>query len=239
MQKDILIGLFLAAVALPGVCKAQQPVDLLNGKDLSGWVQRGGKAKYAVENGEIVGTCVMNTPNSFLCTENTYGDFVLEYDFKVDPKLNSGVQFRSECFDQPATAEWKGKTIKFPAGRVHGYQCEIDPDPKKDRWWSAGIYDEGRRSWLYPGQLGGDAKAFTEQGRKIFKQSDWNHVRIEAVGDSIKTFLNGTPCAEIKDSLTLRGFIALQVHGIGTKKNEEGAQVRWRNLRITEVTGGK
>jgi hypothetical protein len=122
---------------------------------------------------------------------------------------------------------------------VHGYQCEIDPDPKKDRWWSAGIYDEGRRSWLYPGQLRGDAKAFTEQGRKIFKPGEWNHVRIEAIGGSIKTSLNGTPCAEIKDSLTLRGFVALQIHGIGTKKGEEGAQVRWRNLKITEVVSDK
>ena len=92
---------------------------------------------------------------------------------------------------------------------------------------------------MYPDQLGGDAKAFTEQGRKIFKQGDWNHVHIEAIGDSIKTSLNGTPCAEIKDSLTLRGVVALQVHGIGTKKGEEGAQVRWRNLKITEVMSDK
>jgi hypothetical protein len=118
---------------------------------------------------------------------------------------------------------------------VHGYQVEIDPDPKKDRWWTAGIFDEARRAWLYPGPLGGEGKAFGDQGRTIFKQRDWNQVRVEAVGDSIKTTLNGTPCATIKDSLTPSGFIALQVHSIGKDKATEGAQVRWRNLRIQEV----
>ena len=71
----------------------------------------------------------------------------------------------------------------------------------------------------------------------IFKKNDWNHVKIEAVGDSIKTTLNGKPCADIKDSQTLRGFIALQVHGIGKDKSKIGLQVRWRNLKITELTG--
>src|SRR5262245_45758375 len=116
------------ACALPFMLCAQQPVDLFNGKNLSGWVQRGGKAKYAVEGNEIVGTSVMDTPNSFLCTDKTYDDFVLEYDFKVDPKLNSGVQIRSEYFDTAKDIEWNGKKINIPARRVHGYQIEIDPD---------------------------------------------------------------------------------------------------------------
>ncbi len=118
---------------------------------------------------------------------------------------------------------------------MHGYQIEIDPNPTQNRWWAAGIYDEARRGWLYPGSLGGDPKEFTEQGRKIFKQNDWNKVRVEAIGDSIKTTLNGTPCASIKDSLTPSGFIALQVHGIGKDTDKDGTQVRWRNLRIQEV----
>lgn len=209
--------------------------DLFNGKDLSGWTQRGGKAKYTIEGEAIVGTCVLNTPNSFLCTDKTYGDFIFEYDFKVDPRLNSGVQIRSECFDAAKQIEWEGKPIAIPAGRVHGYQVEIDPNPIQNRWWSAGLYDEGRRKWIYPGFAGGNGKAFTEQGRKIFKQGDWNHVRVEARGDSLKTWLNGTPCADVKDSMTPRGFIALQVHGIAKETDKDGAQVRWRNLKITEL----
>jgi len=230
----------LAACALPFVGVAQEPVNLFNGKDLSGWVQRGGKATYAIDGNEIVGTSVLDTPNTFLCTEKTFGDFILEYDFKVDPKLNSGVQIRSECFDKPTQVEWNGKTINIPAGRVHGYQIEIDPDVPRKRMWSGGIYDEGRRGWLFPDsdEKSPKSKAFSEQGLKIFKPNDWNHVRVEAKGDSLKTWLNGTPCADIEDAMTPRGFIALQVHGIGKDKDKEGTQVRWRNLKLTELSGG-
>jgi len=220
-----------------GVCfAAPAPVDLFNGKDLSGWKQLGGKAVYAVENGEIVGTSVADTPNSFLCTERTYGDFILEYDFKVDERLNSGVQIRSECFDRETTVSWNGETIKIPAGRVHGYQVEIDPDVKRKRMWSAGIFDEARRKWLFPapGDKAAEA-AFSEQGIKVFKPGDWNHVRVEAIGDTIKTFLNGEPRAVLKDSMTLRGIIGLQVHSINKDKQMEGTQVRWRNLKITDL----
>lgn len=216
--------------------EAQKPVDILPKAGLEGWVRKGGNATYSVEGKELVGSCVLNTPNTFLCSEKTYGDFILEYDFKVDPRLNSGVQIRSECFDTEAIVKWKGKEIKVPAGRVHGYQIEIDPEPTRDRWWSAGIYDEARRDWLFPGSMGGDGKAFTEAGRKLFKQGDWNHVKVEAIGNTIKTWLNGKPCAEINDNMTLRGLIGLQVHGIGNDQSKVGAQVRWRNMKLTDLT---
>jgi hypothetical protein len=208
-------------------------VPLFDGKTLTGWIQRGGKAKYEVKDGMIVGTSVPNTGNSFLCTEKNYGDFILDLDFKVDPELNSGVQFRGECFDKPITVKVGDKEIKIPAERVHGYQCEIDMDAKKARWWTAGVYDEARRGWLYPGILGGKEKEFTAQGAKISKQNQWNHLRIQANGDSIKTWLNDVPAADVKDSMTKSGFIGLQVHGVGDK--QESMQVFWKNIQIKEV----
>jgi hypothetical protein len=230
-----MTALMLAA----SLAKADEAwVNLFNGRDLAGWVSRGGKAKYAVEGDTIVGTAVRNAGNTFLCTETTYGDFILEYDFKVDPKLNSGVQIRSECFDRPKTMEWNGKAISIPAGRVHGYQVEIDPDVPRKRMWTAGVYDEARRGWLFPGDgvTGPQGKAFSEQGQRIFKPEDWNHVLVEAIGDSIKTWLNGTPCADLKDGLTRRGFIGLQLHSIGDDTTREGIQVRWQNIRLNEVS---
>lgn len=233
------LACFLAC-ALPLAGVAQSPLNLFNGRDLAGWVQRGGNASYAVEGNEVVGTSVRNTPNSFLCTEATYADFILEYEFKVDRRLNSGVQIRSECFDKPVEVEWHGKSINIPAGRVHGYQIEMDPDVSRKRMWSAGIYDEARRGWLFPadGENGTQGKQFSEQGQRIFKPDDWNHVRVEARGDSIKTWLNGTACADLKDGMTRRGFIALQVHGVGGDESKAGTQVRWRNLRLTDLSGG-
>lgn len=185
-------------------------VNLLNGKDLAGFIQRGGKATYAVEEGAVVGTTAPNTPNSFLCTEKDYGDFVLELEFKVDSRMNSGIQFRSESKPD------------YKSGQVHGYQFEIDP---ADRAWTAGIYDEGRRAWLAPLET-------NDAARFAFKQNEWNKARVEAVGDQLRTFLNGVPAASLKDGMTPKGFIALQVHGIG--KNDAQMQVRWRNIRLLE-----
>lgn len=231
-----LHALVIGAATCTLVSAEETWTPLFDGKSLDGWVQRGGSAKYTVEDGAIVGTSTLKTENTFLCTPRDYGDFILEYEFKVDARLNSGVQIRSQAFPEPREIQWQGKTIKVPANRVHGYQIEIDPDPVKKRWWSAGIYEEAARGWLYPGALGGEGKTFGEEGGKIFKQDDWNKVRVEARGDSLKTFLNGTPRAEIKDSRVASGFIGLQVHGIGNDAAKDGTQVRWRNLRIQEIT---
>ncbi len=191
--------------------------------DLSNWVQRGGKANYRVEDGEVVGSSVPNTSNSFLCTKKDYSDFILEVDFKVQEGLNSGVQVRSHAYDEPKTYEWKGKEIKVAADRVHGYQVEIDPS---ERAWSGGIYDEGRRGWL-------DDLKDNEAARKAFKPGDWNHFRIECRGDHIQTWINGVPAADLTDSMTHSGFIALQVHGVGDR--EEPMVVRWRNVKLKEL----
>ena len=221
MLKLLIVGLLFAASS-PGLAEEQwQP--LFDGKTLDGWVQRGGKAKYVVEEDCIVGSSVPNTANSFLCTSKDYGDFILELEFKVDPALNSGVQIRSQSYEKETELEVKGKKMKFPAGRVHGYQCEIDPS---DRAYSGGIYDESRRGWLF------DLKN-NEAARKAFKQNDWNKFRIECRGDSIKTFINGVAAADLKDDVTPKGFIGLQVHGVGAKT--EPLTVRWKNIRIQEL----
>lgn len=222
-----LIGIGLLTTARGPAAEDKEKdgwVNLFNGKDLDGWEQHGGKAKYHVENGEIVGTTVPKTPNSFLCTKKQYGDFILELDFKVDDGLNSGIQVRSEVFDKPTSAEINGKTYKFAADRVHGYQVEIDPS---ERAYTGGIYDEGRRAWL--AKLDGPDK---EAARKAFKHNEWNHFKIECKGDSIKTWLNGVPAAELKDNVTPKGLIALQVHGT---KSEKPLEVRWKNIRIKEL----
>lgn len=185
--------------------------DLFDGKTLNGWQQLGGKASYTVENGQIVGKTVMNTPNSFLSTKQFYTDFILELEFKVDPQLNSGIQIRSNSFPE------------YRDGRVHGYQVEIDPS---DRAYTGGIYDEARRGWLYTLQDNTDA-------RTAFKQGQWNKFRIEAIGCTIKTWINDVPATHLYDTLTRTGFIGLQVHGIGNK-SKEGIEVRWRNIRIID-----
>ena len=183
---------------------------LFNGKNLKGWKKLGGTAEYRVEDGAIVGISRMNTPNSFLRTEKTYGDFILELYFMVDDGLNSGIQFRSRSDPE------------YAGGAVYGYQYEIDPSA---RAWSGGVYDESRRGWLYTLETNPSARTAFVPGR-------WNKVRIEAVGDRIRTWLNGIATADLLDDADPEGFIALQVHGIGSDAAMEGKTVRWKNIRI-------
>lgn len=213
----------LLALATSGLAAESGWQDLFNGQNLDGWTQRGGKARYRVEDRQIIGNSTPNTPNSFLCTQREFTNFVLEIEYKVQSGLNSGVQIRSHAFDQPTEVVHNGRTMKIPAGRVHGYQVEIDTSA---RAWSGGIYDESRRGWL------NDLKQ-NEPARKAFKAGEWNKYRIEARGDSLKTWINDVPAADLKDSLTPAGFIGLQVHGVGKKETE--MEVRFRNIRIQEL----
>jgi Domain of Unknown Function (DUF1080) len=214
-----LFFLSLGILAI-GITSAQQKTSewtsLFNGKDLKGFKQLNGKAKYEVRNGEIVGITKFGEPNSFLATEKNYGDFILELDLKMFADMNSGVQFRS----QSAVPGGEHSSAKIP-DRVYGYQAEVDPS---DRAWSGGIYDEARRGWLYSLENNPSAK-------KAFKKTDWNHYKIECIGNSIRTWINGVPCAQIIDDINPSGFIALQVHAISNKENE-GKEIHWKNIRI-------
>jgi hypothetical protein len=188
-------------------------VSLFDGKTLNGWKQATGTATYTAENGQIVGTTVVNSPNSFLVTKKEYGDFILELDNKVDDTTsNSGLQTRSH-FDQAANNG---------AGKVYGRQVEIDPSARK---WTGGIYDEGRRDWLYPLELNAKAKS-------AFKVGQWNHFKIECIGNSIKTWVNGVPTAYMVDTVDNKGFIGLQVHSIGNNTAEAGKKIYFKNIRI-------
>ena len=206
MKKNIVLTLLLFCAAS---LSAQNWEPLFNGKNLKGWKKLNGKAEYKIVDDAIVGVSKMGTPNTFLATTKNYGDFILEFDFKVDDGLNSGVQIRSESKKE------------YNKGRVHGYQFEIDPSK---RAWSGGIYDEARRNWIY-------SLNWNPSARTAFKNNAWNKARIEAIGNSIRTWINGVPCANIWDDMTPVGFIALQVHAIGNAA-DEGKTVSWKNIRI-------
>lgn len=199
----ILVSTFLSAQNDEGW------TTLFNGKDLKGWRVLNGTAEFEIADDAIVGISKMNTPNTFLATENMFSDFILEYEALVDNELNAGVQIRSNSLPS------------YQNGRVHGYQVELDPSP---RAWSGGIYDEGRRGWLYNLEA-------NQPARRAFKRGEWNAFRVEAIGTNIRVWLNGVPTTDLVDEMTASGFIALQVHSIGDEALA-GKQVRYRNIRI-------
>jgi hypothetical protein len=206
MKKHYLLLLFVL-FSVAALAQSTGWKNLFDGKTLKGWHQLNGKAKYEIINGTIVGTTVSNTPNSFLATDETYGDFILELELKVG-EMNSGVQIRSLSLPE------------VNDGRVHGYQVEIDPS---DRAWSGGIYDEARRGWMYTTEM-------NPAGKKAFNKTGWNKYRIEAIGSVIRTWVNGIPVTYMVDDMTPKGFIALQVHAV--KERPGGASIEWKNIRI-------
>lgn len=211
-NKLILLTCFGLTVLLHTGLRAGKGGDweyLFNGKDLAGWIQLNGYAHFAVVDGAIVGTTVLDSPNSFLATERTFSDFVIEYEVKQVGAVKSGLQFRSSS------------TPEYMNGRVHGYQCEIDPSL---RAWTGGIYEEAGRRWIYPVDINPSAKT-------LYRIGEWNHFRIEAIGNSMRTWVNGIAVAHIIDDQAAEGFFALQVHGV---KNPEdaGQKIYLRNIRI-------
>ena len=204
----ILISLVLYS------CKEQKEdipwTNLIINNSLEGWNIKGGEATFKVEDGVVIGTTAANTPNTFLTTNEMYGNFIFEIDFKVDSTMNSGIQIRSNSLPY------------YRDGMVHGYQVEIDPSK---RAWSGGIYDEKRRKWLHTLENNPEAQ-------KAFKQNEWNHYRVEAIGDTIKTWINNVPTSYLIDDKTASGFFGLQVHSIGKNKDKLGKQVMWKNAKI-------
>ncbi len=204
-------NLVLSIILFTGISlSAQENWEMLfNGKDLKNFEQLNGNAKYEIKNQELIGTSKMGTPNSFMATKKTYGDFILEFDVFVENGLNSGVQFRSLSLPD------------YNNGRVHGYQCEIETSSRK---WAGGVYDEARNGWLYP-------LSRNPKGRNAFVPGQWNHYRIEAIGNTIRTWVNDIQCANLVDDTTAEGFIAFQVHSIGDE-SLEGKIVKWKNIKL-------
>ena len=139
LRNAFLLLLLFATIMAPFSLSAQEQTwqSLFNGKDLSGWAELNGAHNWEVKDGMIVGSTVPGQPNGFLCTEQQFGDFVLELEVSVDTLMNnSGIQFRSQSYPE------------YKNGRVHGYQMEVDPKPQQ---WSGAIYEEGAdRGWIFP-----------------------------------------------------------------------------------------
>ncbi|MBT5813373.1 MAG: DUF1080 domain-containing protein, partial [Opitutales bacterium] len=142
------------------------------------------------------------------------GDFIFEAEVKVVGDLNSGIVLRG------------GTDPAVHGGQVHGYQMEID---QSDRQWTGGIYEEGGRGWLYSLEGKDDAK-------KAYRRSDWNHYRIEAIGEHFRIWVNGVPTLNMADARTAEGVIGFQIHKL--PESGGGGSVSIRNVRIISENAG-
>ena len=188
-------------------------IDLFNGKDLSGWTAKGGKASFEVKNGSLIGTAVPNSPSTYLCTDKAdFKDFVFTCELQWAEDLNSGVMFR-------AASRMKGEHEE-----VFGPQVEME-GLGKERGWSGGVYGQSCGGYFYPLWL-----KEHEAARGALKKEGWNRLTLEAKGKVVKTWVNGVPASHwVGDGTFTKGFFGLQIHK--AKKGE----VHFRNLRVKEL----
>jgi hypothetical protein len=218
-----VVFLALAIVAGTPARAASDWVSLFDGKSLDNWVVKGGGAKYHIENGAIVGTTVDKSKNTFLSTKRDYGDFELVVDILCDKELNSGIQIRSHVYAQETPQASKKERMR-EKGEVYGYQCEVTT---ADKCVSGNFWDEGRWTKWH------DDLTKKPGACAAFKDGQWNTYRIVAQGDRIRSWVNGVPCADFRDTMDASRFIGLQVHSVGAGKGPY--QVRFKNIKLREL----
>ncbi|WDE95532.1 DUF1080 domain-containing protein [Lentisphaera profundi] len=226
--KISLLALFSLAVSCVSSSEQQS---LYNDPEFKDTLNVYNDGQYELKDGVVELT---SKKNFFFATKKRYTDFILEYEVKmpdVEEYSNSGVIFRGQV------KEGKSKSII-------GYQAEVDPS---ERAWSGGLYDQGRRGWLYPlhakrSDRDEDFKeskepVWSEAKKKVYKHLEWNKYRVECRGPEIKIFLNGSLMTHVIDTKSSEGHIAIQHHGSKkfAKTGKTDNIIKFRNITIQEL----
>lgn len=209
---------YLFLLLVSGVCRAQDMnawTRLFDGKNLDGWRVIGKPARVQVIDSSLVLRMTAHTSrHAFVRSEKKYRNFILELEFKRDTLLDSGVLFRST--NAPDTA----------FSSLFGYMVKVDPRPA--RRWTGGLFvDYGNgHQWLQTLESNEAARAAE------FHDGHWNHLRIEAIGQHLKVWLNGIPTVNALDNRYARGYIAFKIHYLAHDKEQEKLSIAFRNIRI-------
>jgi hypothetical protein len=192
--------------------KAEGFVSLFNGESLDGWI--GDTEGYAVENGAIV--CIPDRGGNVF-TKGEYADFVLRFEFKMEPGANSGLGIRAPT-DQGDVA-YTGMELQ--------------------------ILDDGHETYkdIRPYQAHGSVYGIVAAKRGHLKPAgEWNEQEVTCVGRKVMVVLNGETIVDADlDEATKDGTLDHQEHP-GLKRTTghigflgHGARVEFRNLRVKEV----
>lgn len=209
----------LALVHLTSINAQSSWHTIFNGKNFKGWTKVGDSAPFAIKDGAILLHQKANTKeHSFLRTNRKYRNFILELDAKRDSLFYYGILFRA--IEAPDTAHV----------RMFGYQVKVDHIAT--RRWTGGIYDDygNTWNWLYP--LTDNIPA----QYALKPPGEWDHYRIEAIGDHIRTWLNGVPASDLINRKYRNGYIALKIHQLGGNAEMERYAGWVKNLKVTRMS---
>ena len=137
-------------------------VSLFNGKDLTGWTNAEGKEPgegWKVQDGLIY----RESSCGDLYTTKKYRNFILEFEFKIGDKGNSGVKYRS----------WN--TTGFGLGYEYQIFDDVNIPDNPPRYRTGGLYD------VYP----------PFSSTEPIRVGEFNQGKIVVMGDYIEHWLNG------------------------------------------------
>ena len=202
-------------------------VSLFDGKTFTGW--QGDTAYWRIENGAFIGEEHPDKQlkqNTFLIWRGgTPADFELTAEYRISGGGNSGIQYRSE--------ELPGIPLA-----LKGYQADIDGANQ----YTGQNYEErgrgflamrGQQVRLEPGVkpvITGSLGSSDSLKMLIKDSTQWNAIRIVAVGNHLRHYINGVLMSDAidNDSTTRKasGLIGLQMHVMPYMK------VEYRNIML-------
>ncbi|SKB03537.1 protein of unknown function [Prosthecobacter debontii] len=222
MKVHFLTPLFAALVCS---LSAAEPIEIFNGKDLTGW--EGNLELWSVKDGAITGITPPDpaNPEKGVIKHNTFlvwkggtvSDFELTFQYKI-VKGNSGVQYRSK---------------ELEAGEfgpiLSGYQADFEAGDK----YSGILYEEkgrgilalrGEKTVIKPAADASKKPVVEKQGivgdsdaiQASIKKEDWNEYKIVAQGNHVQHFINGLQTVDVTDedaaNAPKEGVLGLQIH---------------------------
>ena len=188
-------------------------ISLFDGKTLNGWVQIGQHGRgYVVENGLLV--CPVDGGGNIF-TVKEYANFVLQFEFRMEPNGNNGVGIRAPL---EGDAAYAGMEIQILDNDGPEYKGKLRPAQ-----YHGSVYD------VIPAKLG-----------FLKKAGEWNREEIMANGRNIRVTLNGTVILEssldsIKDREVLKHHPGLsRTHGhLGFLGHD--SRMEFRNIQLKEL----
>lgn len=214
------------AVLVSASAGAQTPAafrDLLNGRDLAGWVNVNTSPQtWAWRDGMLV---CSGQPIGVMCTEKAYENFVLHVEWRhMEPGGNSGVFLWSDA--RPGEG-------RLPNG-VEVQMLELDW-PRlntKDGVTPPVAYVHGELFGVggvktTPDNPRGERSMSVEN--RALGRGQWNTYDVVAVDGVVKLSVNGKFVNGVRGATQKRGFLCLE---------SEGAPIHFRNVRILELPPG-
>ena len=216
----------IVALTATGCGSASRSHTLFNGKDLTGWHVDVPAADtnpqlpqaFVVRNGLLVS---MGEPRGHLITDSSYSNYRLEVEYRFAGKPgNAGVLVHASTPRALYGMFPKSIEVQMESGNAGDFWCIVEdikvPNMETRRGPPAewGITEGKARRILN----------LTDSSEKPVGQ--WNTMVIEAVGRSIRVWVNGDLVNEGTDATADHGQIALQA---------EGSEVEFRKLRLLHL----